>query len=79
MVINKMIKNIIKKMRKEKNLTQKELADLINVAQTTLSGYETGYSNPEFSLINKIANICDYEIQFVNTKNNNKITINKKS
>lgn len=67
-----MIGNIIKKLRKEKGLSQKELANLIGVAQTTLSGYETGYSNPIFDTILNISNICDYEIVLINKKNKNK-------
>lgn len=57
-------------MRKEKGLTQKELAKLIGISQTTLSGYETGYSNPIYDVIKDIANICDYDIKFIKrTKN----------
>ena len=70
-----MIGNIIKKMRKEKGLSQKELAKKLNIAQTTLSGYETNYSNPVFSTINEIAKICDYEIIFKKKERN---ILNKK-
>lgn len=65
-----MIGKIIKKIRKEKGLTQNELAKIIGISQTTLSGYETGYSNPIYETIKDIANICDYDIKFVKrTKN----------
>ena len=56
----------IKEIRKKNNLTQKQLAKNLNVAQTTLSGYETKYSNPTFESIEKIANNCNYEIVFRN-------------
>lgn len=59
-----MIGEMIKKMRKDKGYSQKELANKLNIAQTTLSGYETNYSNPVFSTINEIAQLCDYEIVF---------------
>lgn len=72
-----MIGNIIKKIRKEKGLSQRQLADLIGVAQTTLSGYETGYSNPIFETFKDISNICDYEIVLINKKNKNKNIILK--
>ena len=72
-----MINKILKYMRIQKNLNQSQLAKLLNIAQTTLSGYETKYSNPTYEIIEKIANNCDYEIIFrnkitkeeINTKN----------
>ena len=39
-----MIGKILKYVRQKEKLTQKELAEKIGVAQTTLSGYETKYS-----------------------------------
>ena len=67
-----MIGKILKYIRKENKLTQKQLAKNIDIAQTTLSGYETKYSNPTFEIIEKIANYCNYEIIFRNkeTKKN---------
>ena len=76
-----MIGKILKYIRKENNLTQKELAKKIDVAQTTLSGYETKYSNPTFEAIEKISNICDFEIIFRNKYTKEEITtsnINRK-
>lgn len=61
-----MIGKIIRYMRKQKKLNQTQLAKLINAAQTTMSGYETKYSNPTFEIIENIAEICDYEIIFRN-------------
>ena len=51
-----MIGKILKYIRKKNKLTQKQLASNLNIAQTTLSGYETKYSNPTFEVIEKIAN-----------------------
>lgn len=59
-VIGKMLKIL----RSNKGYNQTELAQLLNIAQTTLSGYETSYSNPRFDVIESIANLCDYEIIF---------------
>lgn len=69
-----MIGKILKYIRNEKGISQKELAKILNIAQTTLSGYETNYSNPTYEIIEKIAKICDYEIIFKNKKNNKEIT-----
>ena len=64
-----MIFKIIKTMRIKANLTQSELANKCNIANTTLSGYETGYREPNFEMLNIIANQCGFEIRFVNKKN----------
>lgn len=69
-----MIGKILKYIRKQKGLNQKQLAQMLNIAQTTLSGYETKYSNPTFEVIEKIANNCDYEIVFRNKKTKEEIT-----
>lgn len=39
---NKIISNRIKAIRKSKNLTQKELAKILNTSQSTISSYEKG-------------------------------------
>ena len=69
-----MINKILKYMRIQKKLNQTQLAKLLNIAQTTLSGYETKYSNPTYEIIEKIANICDYEIIFRNKITEEEIT-----
>ena len=69
-----MISKILKYMRMQKKLNQTQLAKTLNIAQTTLSGYETKYSNPTFEIIEKIANYCDYEIVFRNRKTKEEIT-----
>ncbi|MEG2322552.1 MAG: helix-turn-helix transcriptional regulator [Bacilli bacterium] len=53
-------------MRNDQKLTQKQLAHLLKVDQTTLSGWERGYREPVFENIEKIASICHYKITFIN-------------
>ena len=36
----------LKDLRKKKNMSQVELADMLGIAPTTLSGYELGRRNP---------------------------------
>ncbi|MCM1043568.1 MAG: helix-turn-helix transcriptional regulator [Corallococcus sp.] len=45
----------IRELRKEKGLTQQELAKKINVSLQTISGYETGYAQPPIDILIKIA------------------------
>ena len=56
-------------MRHNSKLKQSEVAKKCNIANTTLSGYESGYREPTFETIEKIANICGYDIFFINRKN----------
>ena len=64
-----MISKILKTMRHYSKLKQGEVAKKCNIANTTLSGYESGYREPTFETIEKIANICGYDICFINRKN----------
>ena len=45
----------IKKLRKERGLTQKKLGDLCNIAESTIRRYEIGDLNPKLETIMKIA------------------------
>lgn len=48
--------------RKNKNLTQKELADKLGVTDKTVSRWENGYYLPDISLFNDICLILDIEV-----------------
>ena len=69
-----MIGKLLKIIRINNGLKQSELAEKLNIAQTTLSGYETSYSNPKFEIIEEFANNCNYEIIFRNKKTKEEIT-----
>lgn len=60
-----MIGIIIKNMRTEAGLSQKELAKKLNLADTTISSYERGNSQPDFRTILEIFKICGYRINIV--------------
>lgn len=47
--------NRIKELRKEKNLTLKELGQKVGMANNTLSQYETGKREPKIETWNKLA------------------------
>lgn len=55
-------------MRIRNNLTQKTVAKDNNIAISTLSGYESGYREPNFQTIEQLANYYGYSVIF---KNNN--------
>lgn len=49
-MLDLILKNNIKKARKEKNLTQQNLADLIGVSRNTICSIENGQFNPTAKL-----------------------------
>lgn len=69
----------IKKLRKENNLTQKELADKYNVTYQAVSKWENGINLPDVSLIRQMSkdfnisveDFLDGELNDNNKKNNN--------
>lgn len=69
-----MISDILKYLRKSKKLKQSEVASIANIAVSTISGYETNYSQPTFEMIEKIADICGYDIIFKNRKTEYEVT-----
>lgn len=48
--------NIFRSLRKERNLTQKQLADLLYLDQTTVSKWEVGKATPDYGTLQKLAN-----------------------
>lgn len=52
------MKNIgeeLKRIRKLRGITQRELADAVGVAPSTISGYELGTRVPEYAILEKIS------------------------
>lgn len=48
--------------RKEKNLTQGQLAEMLNISNKTISKWETGKSMPDYSLINPLCEALDVTV-----------------
>src|SRR5690554_1677662 len=57
----------IKKLRKDKRLTQLQLANQLNVTDKAVSKWEVGEGNPDISLLPKIAEIFDVSIDYILT------------
>jgi predicted transcriptional regulator len=58
----KIIEEIIT-ARQEKNLTQKELAELVGTKQSNISRLESGNYNPTLDFLNKIAKAIGKELE----------------
>lgn len=74
-----MIGRILKNIRKIRGLTQEKLGSKVNIANNTISNYETEQCNPAFSTIKRIADVCDFEIKFVDKHNNKEYTVEELS
>ena len=59
-----MIGKILKRMRAQKKLKQRELSKIINIPQNTISQYETETIQPTF----EIASACGYQVEFKSDK-----------
>jgi len=58
------VKNL-RNLRNEKNMSMKALGDSIGVAESTISLYETGKREPDFSTIINIAKYFDVSIDYL--------------
>lgn len=57
-------------MRFTKKLKQTELAEKLGIASSTLAHYESEYRAITLETANEIAKLCDFELVFINKKDN---------
>lgn len=54
----------LKELRQSRNLSQKELAEILKVSTGTVGNWEVGLREPDFNMLTKIADLfgvsCDY-------------------
>lgn len=59
----KKIGKFLKQLRKEKGITQQNLAEVLGVSGRTVSRWETGFNMPDLDLLIEIADYYDVEIR----------------
>ncbi len=59
------LENRIAELRKENNMTLKQLAKELNIRDNTLSQYETGKRNPQMGLLQEIANFFGVSMEYI--------------
>ena len=70
----KKIGSFLKELRKEKGITQEELAEMLYVSGRTVSRWETGTNMPDISLLVDIAEIFDVSIpEIINGERKNEM------
>ena len=74
------IGNILRNMRKiNTDLSQKQIGEMISIANNTISSYERENSQPDFQTIVNYAETCDFEIRIYNKKTNKEMTLEELS
>ncbi len=52
-------------LRKNKNISQKNFSEIFNVAQNTVSQWETGKRDPDTATLKKIADFFDVSVDYL--------------
>lgn len=55
----------IKQLRKQKGLTQKEMAEAVGVGVSTVAMWESGKRTPSFKLLNDLSELFDKSIDYI--------------
>ncbi|MBR5917797.1 MAG: helix-turn-helix transcriptional regulator, partial [Lachnospiraceae bacterium] len=59
----KKVGSFLKELRKEKGITQEQLAEKLNVSGRSVSRWETGNNMPDISLLVEIADFYDVDVR----------------
>ena len=59
----KKIGNLIRELRKEKNLTQEQLSEILGVTSRSISRWENGVNMPDFDLVIQLANYFNISLE----------------
>ena len=74
------IGKFIAELRKEKNMTQQQLADKLNVTDRAIGNWENGRRLPDYSILNDLCNILDINVnELLNGEKIMKEDYNKKT
>jgi transcriptional regulator with XRE-family HTH domain len=55
----------LKQLRTNKELTQRELAKLLNLSNGSIAMYETGKREPDFNILEKIADFFNVSVDYL--------------
>jgi transcriptional regulator with XRE-family HTH domain len=75
-IVNSCIGDRLRELRIRKELTQKQLAEKIDLTAPTITKYENGLLEPNITTLNKLANYYDVTVDYL-TCNSNEITYRK--
>lgn len=67
---NKTLSEKIKQLRKEKDITQKELAETLSISPSTIAMYETGQRKPDSDMLETIADFFNVSVDYLLGRSN---------
>lgn len=67
-----MFKDRIKELRKESNLSQLELGEILSISQRSVSRFETGETFPNERILNCIADYFEVSVDYLLCRTNKK-------
>lgn len=63
----------LKELRKERGLTQKEIANMLSITQMSYSYYERGLREPEIALLIKLSEIFNVSVDYLIENENERL------
>lgn len=60
-----MIKKILKQLRADNSLTQKQIAEILNISVTGYASWEQGKAEPSIAMLIKIADYFEVTIDYL--------------
>lgn len=67
----------IRELREQKNISQKQLADIMHISQSSISEYESGNQQPPLEMIVKLADFFDVSTDYLLGQTNIAISMNR--
>ncbi|WP_254450313.1 helix-turn-helix domain-containing protein [Cohnella herbarum] len=67
----------LRELRKEKRLTAKQFGEKFTLAESTISGYETGARTPDMETIEKFANFFEVSVDYLMGRTDARSTTSK--
>ena len=74
-----MVGDKIKLLRKQRNITMKELGEELNLGESTISMYENGKRTPDYETLKKIAKYFNVSSSYLLEETNDPTPQNKKN
>lgn len=66
----------LKELREDQGMTQTDLANLLNISRTSISGYETEANDPSIDILIKIADIFNVSLDYLLGRTKEKYNLN---
>lgn len=71
--IKEIIAQNLTKLRQSRNMTQSELADILNYSDKSISKWEHGDATPPIEVLKQLADLYDVSLDFLVTENPNEV------